>query len=241
MTISVTVPPGLEDVSNGRLLAQTALPDGWTRFDWHVSYPINNYDVTVNIGKFAHFSDQYASRGQPPVALDYYVMPENLEKAKETFQQVKLMMAAYEKYFGPYPFPRDGYKLIESPHTGMEHQSAVAYGNHWLGGYRGDAPSAEGLKFDFIIIHESAHEWWGNNLSARDFADMWIHESFAAYAESLFVENQYRQGRRPEIHQRQEARRAQRPPHDRPVWPQSRGFRRHVQTRANWCSTPCAT
>jgi len=191
VTISVTVPPGLEDVSNGRLLAQTVLPDGWTRFDWHVSYPINNYDVTINVGKFARFSDRYASHGQPPVTLDYYVMPENLEKAKKTFQQVKLMMAAYEKYFGPYPFPRDGYKLIECPHTGMEHQSAVAYGNHWLGGYRGDAPSAAGLKFDFIIIHESAHEWWGNNLSARDMADLWIHESFAAYAESLFVENQY--------------------------------------------------
>jgi aminopeptidase N len=191
VSISITVPPGLEDVSNGRLLATNQLPDGWTRYDWHVSYPINNYDVTLNIGKFAHFGEKYASKVGPPLTLDYYVMPENLVKAKKQFQQVKLMLGAYEKYFGPYPFPRDGYKLIECPHTGMEHQSAVAYGNHWLGGYRGNAPSAEGLKFDFIIIHESAHEWWGNNVSCSDHADMWLHESFGAYAESLFVEDQY--------------------------------------------------
>jgi aminopeptidase N len=190
VTISVTVPPGLEDVSNGRLLSTNVLADGWTQYNWHVSYPINNYNVTFNIGKFAHFSDTYKSAGQP-LTLDYYVMPQNLQKAKRQFTDVRRMLSSYERYFGPYPFARDGYKLIESPHAGMEHQSAVAYGNHWLKGYGGNASSAVGLKFDFIIIHESAHEWWGNSVSCKDMADMWIHESFGSYAESLFVEDHY--------------------------------------------------
>jgi aminopeptidase N len=189
MLISVTVPPGLEDVSNGRLRARTVQPDGWTRFDWFVSYPINNYDVTVNIGKYAHFGDYYVNGDT--LTLDYYVMPENLEKARVTFQQVKPMMACYERFFGKYPFMRDGYKLVECPHTGMEHQTAVAYGNRYLGGYRGRTWAEVGLKFDFIIVHESAHEWWGNSVTAKDVADMWIHESFAAYAEALFVEYMY--------------------------------------------------
>jgi aminopeptidase N len=186
MSIRITVPKGLEDISNGRLRSVTTLPDGWVRYDWFVSYPINNYCVTVNIGKYAHFSDRYISGGT--LTLDYYVEPENLEKAKVQFEQVKTMIAAYEKYFGKYPFIRDGYKLIECPHTGMEHQSAVAYGNLYVGGYRGRSSSAVGLKFDFIIIHESAHEWWGNAVTAKDVADMWIHESFGAYAEALYVE-----------------------------------------------------
>jgi len=187
MLISVTVPAGLENVSNGRLRARKNFPDGWTRFDWFVSYPINNYNVTINIGKSAHFSETYQSGGEN-LTLDYYVMPENLERAKAQFKQVRPMMACFEKFFGAYPFPRDGYKLIESPHTGMEHQSAVAYGNLYLGGYRGRAPAAVGLKFDFIIIHETAHEWWGNSVTSKDIADMWIHESFGAYAEALYVE-----------------------------------------------------
>ncbi len=192
MTIAITTPPGLEDISNGRLKSKTVLPDGWTRFEWFVSYPINNYCVTFNIGKYAHFDDKYVSAVDGDVlTLDYYVLPENLEKAKEWFKQVKTMMAVFEKYFGKYPFYRDGYKLVECPHTGMEHQSAVAYGNRYLGGYRGRAPTDAGRKFDFIIIHESAHEWWGNSVSFRDIAEMWIHESFGAYAESLFVEDQY--------------------------------------------------
>ena len=186
MLISIAVPNGLQDISNGRLRAVTALPDGWVRYDWFVGYPINNYNVTVNIGKYVHFADRYVSGDS--LALDYYVMPENLERAKLKFEQVKPMMACFEKYFGKYPFPRDGYKLVECPHTGMEHQSAVAYGNHYIGGYRGRAPSETGLKFDFIIIHESAHEWWGNSVTSKDIADMWIHESFGAYAEALFVE-----------------------------------------------------
>ncbi len=189
MLISITVPKGLEDISNGRLRAVAELPDGWRRYDWFVSYPINNYCVTLNIGKFAHFSDKYVNGDT--LTLDYYVLPQDLEKAKATFGQVKSMMDAYWKYFGEYPFMRDGYKLIECPHNGMEHQSAVAYGNRFLEGYVGRATSAVGLKFDFIIIHESAHEWWGNSVTSRDIADMWIHESFGAYSEALYVEHMW--------------------------------------------------
>lgn len=187
MMISVTVPSGLMNVSNGRLRKSTALKDGWRRFDWFVSYPINNYNVTVNIGKFAHFNDFYLS-GRDTLKLDYYVMPENLDKAKKQFEQVKPMLVCFEKYFGKYPFWNDGFKEVESPHLGMEHQSALAYGNNYLQGYRGTATSEVGLKFDFIIIHEAAHEWWGNNVTSKDIADMWIHESFGAYAEALYVE-----------------------------------------------------
>ncbi len=189
MLISVTVPPGLEDISNGRLRERRVLSDGWTRFDWFVSYPINNYCVTINVGKFAHFSDRHINGDT--LALDYFVMPEHLAAAREQFRQVGPMISSFEHWFGKYPFFRDGYKLVECPHTGMEHQSAVAYGNHYLQGYRGRASSAVGLKFDFIIIHESAHEWWGNSITAKDPADMWIHESFGAYAEALFVESLY--------------------------------------------------
>jgi aminopeptidase N len=188
MLISVTIPDTLMDISNGRLRNVSPAGAGWKRWDWFVSYPINNYNVTVNIGKFTHFSDVYMSGGKDSLTLDYYVLPAHIEKARRQFRQVPVMMRAYEKYFGPYPFIRDGYKLIECSHTGMEHQSAVAYGNRYLRGYRGYASSAAGLDFDFIIIHESAHEWWGNSVTAADIADMWIHESFGAYAEALYVE-----------------------------------------------------
>ncbi len=188
MLISVAIPSGLEDVSNGRLRSRTVLPNGWTRDDWFVSYPINNYCVTVNIGKFAHFYDRYVNGDT--LTLDYFVLPQNLARAEKQFAQVKGMLDAFEFYFGPYPFQRDGYKLVESPHNGMEHQSCVAYGNGFANGYRGAASSPEGMTFDFIIIHESAHEWWGNSVTAADNADMWIHESFGAYAEALYVEKQ---------------------------------------------------
>ncbi len=186
MLLSVTVPAGLTNVSNGRLRATTELPGGWKRFDWFISYPINSYNVTINIGKFVHFGEVFD--GAEKLTLDYYVKPYNLEKAKEQFQQVKPMMECYEKRFGAYPFPRDGYKLVESPHLGMEHQSAVAYGNNYVQGYRGTGSSEAGVKFDFIIIHETAHEWWGNSVTSQDIADMWIHESFGAYAEAVYVE-----------------------------------------------------
>ncbi|HLX11225.1 MAG TPA: M1 family metallopeptidase, partial [Bacteroidota bacterium] len=191
MTISITVPKGLEDVSNGRLRAVTELPNRWTRYDWFVSVPINNYDVTINIGKFTHWHDVYNGITGDTLSLNYYTLPENVARAKEQFKDVKRMLEAFERYFGPYPFYRDGYKLIESPHNGMEHQTAVAYGNRYTMGYRGRASSPVGLKFDFIIVHESAHEWWGNSITSKDVADMWIHESFGAYAEALFVEYWY--------------------------------------------------
>ncbi len=188
MLLSITVPKGLEDISNGRLRSKVDLPDGKTQYNWFIGCPINNYNVTVNVGKYAHFSDTYKNSDGSKLTLDYYVMPENLRKARKQFAEVKTMLACYEKYFGKYPFYQDGYKLIESSHNGMENQSAVAYGNHYQLGYEGRASSAAGLKFDFIILHESAHEWWGNNVTSKDIADMWIHESFGAYSEALYVE-----------------------------------------------------
>lgn len=186
MRIRVTVPPGLINVSNGKLRRETKQKDGWTQFDYAVTYPINNYNVTINVGKFVHFGERM--EGKSPLTMDYYVLRESEAKAREQFKQVRPMMEVFEKAFGSYPFRRDGYKLVESPHLGMEHQSAVAYGNKWVNGYKGTSTSAEGVLFDFIIVHETAHEWWGNHVTAADDADMWIHESFGAYAEAVYVE-----------------------------------------------------
>jgi len=187
MLISITVPKGLTDISNGRLRRQTDVDKNWTRFDWFVSNPINNYDVTVNIANYAHFNDVLV-RGDS-LTLDYYVLPDDLEKAQKQFQQVKPMLQCFEKYFGRYPFERDGYKLVEAPYLGMEHQSAVAYGNQFKQGYLGYGLSEIAKSFDYIIIHESAHEWWGNSVTSKDIADMWIHEGFATYAEVLYVQS----------------------------------------------------
>ncbi len=192
MYIRVTVPPGLSDVSNGRLKQKTTLPDGWTKYEWYVSYPINNYDVTLNIGKYQYFGDKYFNPAyKDTLTLDYFVMPYNLEKAKIQFAQVKPMLDCYYKYYGEYPFVRDGYKLVEAPYLGMEHQSCVAYGNKYKNGYSGFDMSGTGYKFDYIIIHESAHEWWGNSVTTKDIADMWIHEGFGTYSEALYVESVY--------------------------------------------------
>jgi aminopeptidase N len=190
MQISVAVPKGLMNVSNGRLREKKMLPDGSTRYDWVVSYSINTYNVTLNIADYASFSDTYQG-ADGKLSLDYFVLRENLGKAKKQFTQVKPMLTCFEKYFGPYPFYRDGYKLVETPYLGMEHQSAVAYGNGYQQGYLGGATSAVGLKFDYIIIHESGHEWWGNGVSSQDIADMWIHESFTTYSEALYIECLY--------------------------------------------------
>ncbi len=191
MLISVTIPEELENISNGRLRSISQRKKGWKTYDWFVSYPINNYNVTVNIGKFAHFGDVYIGANGDSLTLDYYVLPQELEKAKRQFAQVQPMMDFFYTDFGPYPFIRDGYKLIQSPHLGMEHQTAVAYGNQYLNGYKGTASSEVGLTFDFIILHETAHEWWGNNITTNDVADMWVHESFGAYSEALYVEYMY--------------------------------------------------
>lgn len=192
MMISISVPDTLENISNGRLVGKEKLNDGYTKYHWKVSYPINNYNVTFNIGKFAHFKDTFEGE-KGPLTLDFYVLPENLEKAKTHFAaDVKPMLKCFEYWFGPYPFYRDGFKLVESPHLGMEHQTAVAYGNKYLKGYLGRDLSGTGLGliFDFIIVHESGHEWFGNQVTSKDIADMWIHEGFTNYSESLFVECQ---------------------------------------------------
>ena len=193
VTLSISVPNALKDISNGRLVSTIPQADGYTQWNWHVSYPINSYDIALNIGAYEHFSDTYTSKLFPPLTLDYYALPEDLAKAKVTFPQARGMLDAFEHYFGEYPFARDGYKLIQVPYAGMEHQSAVAYGNHFANGYLNRDWTGVGIspRFDFIIIHESGHEWFGNAVSAADRADMWIHEGWTTYLETLFVEFQY--------------------------------------------------
>ena len=187
--IGVAVPNGLTCIANGNL-EDTQAEGNYTRFNWFVSYPINNYNITLNITKYAHFSDTYKSEDGEELDLDYYVLPENLEKAKKHFEQVKPMLAAYEKFFGKYPFWNDGYALVETPYLGMEHQSAIAYGNQYMRGYLGRL-IPDGIDFDYIIIHETGHEYWGNSVSCADHAEMWIHESFCTYSEALYVEYMY--------------------------------------------------
>jgi len=191
MRISVTVPNHLMDVSNGRL--ERIEDHGATKtYHWFVDNPINNYGVNVNIGDYTHFSEVFEGE-KGPLNMDYYVLKYNLEKAKKQFTDAPKMMKAFEHWFGPYPFYKDGYKLVEVPYLGMEHQSSVTYGNQFKQGYLGRDLSGTGwgLKFDFIIIHESGHEWFANNITDIDIADMWIHESFTNYSESLFLDYYY--------------------------------------------------
>jgi hypothetical protein len=202
--IAITVPDSLMDVSNGRL-RETDIEARWSNNDvvngmvprskfsktyqWFVRNPINNYDVAVNAGHYAHFSDTYdGERGK--LTLDFYPLDYHVDTARKQFEEVKPMLQCFESWFGPFPWYEDGYKLVETPHLGMEHQSAVAYGNQYKMGYLGRDRSStgHGLLWDFIIIHESAHEWFGNSITMKDAADMWIHESFATYAEGLYTE-----------------------------------------------------
>lgn len=186
MDLSIEIPQGLKNVSNGRFQGTEDLGDGFTRWRYHVSYPINNYCVSVNIGHYEQFGEKLGD-----LTLDYYVLPEDLEAAKIQFAQVRPMMEAFIHYFGEYPFPRDGYKLIQVPYTGMEHQSAVTYGNGFRNGYGGRDWTGVGvsLKFDFIIVHETGHEWFGNAVSCADVADMWIQEGWTTYLECMYVEH----------------------------------------------------
>jgi aminopeptidase N len=188
MDIRVAIPNDLVDVSNGRFIEKTDLGDGYTKWHYRVHYPINSYNVSLNIGHYVHFGEQMGD-----LTMDYWVLPGSLEKAKVQFAQAKGMIEAFEKYFGEYPFKKDGYKLIEVPYSGMEHQSAVTYGNHFANGYLDRDWTGVGisLKFDFIVIHESAHEWFGNAVSAADQADMWIHEGWGTYLECLYVEHTF--------------------------------------------------
>ena len=187
--VAITVPTGMTNVSNGRLRATRDNGDGTTTFTWAVVNPINTYDVAVNAGHYAHFADVYAGESGP-LTLDFYPLDYNEARARRQFQQVRPMLACFEGWFGPFPWYEDGFKLVETPHLGMEHQSAVAYGNRYRNGYLGRDLSGTGvgLSWDFIIIHEAAHEWWGNSVTSNDIADMWVHESFTNYAENLFVE-----------------------------------------------------
>ncbi len=191
LDMHVTVPKGLMDVSNGRLV-QIEVGKETDTFHWKVVNPINDYGVNINVGDYVHFGEKYAGE-KGTLDMDYFVLRENLEKAKVHFQDAKRMMQAFEHWFGPYPFYEDGFKLVDAPYLGMEHQSSVTYGNGYQNGYLGRDLSGTGwgLKFDFIIIHEAGHEWFANNITYKDVADMWIHESFTNYSESLFLDYHY--------------------------------------------------
>jgi aminopeptidase N len=189
--VAITVPTPMVDVSNGRLRDVAVNDDGTSTWTWFVSSPINNYGISVNAGTYAHWRETYeGERGT--LTLDFWPLAENEGEARRQWTQVRPMMRCFEHWFGPYPWYEDGYKLVEAPYLGMEHQSAVTYGNGYENGYRGTdlSGTGRGLTWDFIIVHESAHEWWGNNVSMKDAADMWIHESFANYSENLYVECQ---------------------------------------------------
>ena len=181
MDMHLSVPDTLVGVSNGRL-KEVSKNNGYSTYHWQVLNPINNYNISINVGDYVHISDTF--RGIHTLSLDYYVLRSNVEKARLHFKEADTMLRAFEHYFGAYPFPEDGYKLVETPYWGMEHQSCVAYGNK----YRYNA-----YGFDFILVHESGHEWFANSITAADPADMWIHESFTTYSEALFVE--YTQGK----------------------------------------------
>ncbi|MNJ98057.1 Aminopeptidase N [compost metagenome] len=187
-SIKVAVPNGLMNVSNGRFIGSEDLKNGYTRWDWEVTNPINNYNITLNIADYVHIHDNHKG-----LDLDYYVLRKNEDKARKHFEEVKPMMDCFQSKFGKYPFFEDGYKLVETSYLGMEHQSAVAYGNKYRKGYLGNDMSGTGvgMTFDYITIHETGHEWFGNSITSKDVADMWIHEGFTTYSESVFIECQY--------------------------------------------------
>jgi aminopeptidase N len=195
MLISISIPKDLDEISNGRLRSVIDQKDGYQQFNWFVSNPINNYNVTFYIGKYAHWKDTFEGE-KGKLSLDYWSLKEDSAIARPHWDaDVKRMLKSFEHWFGPYPFYEDGYKLVQAPHLGMEHQSAVAYGNNFMQGYLGRDYSQSaanwGLNFDYLTVHESGHEWFGNNITAKDIADMWIHEAFTSYSESLFLSTYY--------------------------------------------------
>jgi aminopeptidase N len=171
-------------VSNGRRVAEQ---DG--SYHYRVSNPINNYDATFYVGDYIHWHDSLMGE-KGKLDIDYYVLRYNETRAREHFKVVKPMLHCFEYWLGPYPFYEDGYKLVEAPYLGMEHQSAIAYGNKYVMGYKGldRTGTGVGLNFDYIIVHETGHEWFGNSITAKDIADNWIQEGFTTYAECLFVD-----------------------------------------------------
>jgi aminopeptidase N len=190
-SLTINIPDTLIGVGNGRLIKKNTA-SGITSYTWEVKSPINNYDIIPYIGKYVNWSDTL--NGEKGVLdLNYWVLEQDLDKAKQQFEGVKPMLRAFEYWFGPYPFYEDGYKLVEAPHLGMEHQSAVAYGNQFKMGYLGRdlSGTGQGLKWDYIIVHESGHEWFGNNITTKDIADMWVHEGFTDYSETLYIEYYY--------------------------------------------------
>ena len=191
-SLSMIVPDTLTAIANGRLRNEMNNGDGTSTYTWAVTNPINNYNITPYIGKYAHWHEDYdGEKGK--LDCDFWVMEYNVDKAKVQFKQALQMLHCFEYWFGPYPFYEDGYKLIEAPHLGMEHQSAVAYGNGFANGYKGTDLSGTGwgLKWDFIIVHESGHEWFGNSITTKDVADMWVHEGFTNYSETIFTTCEY--------------------------------------------------
>ena len=188
--IRLTIPSNLTAVANGNLKAKTNNNNGTTRFDWLISYPINTYNVTVNIADYANFKETYTALDGEKLELDYHVLAYNLERAKKHFQQVPKVLACYERFFGKYPFWRDGFGMVETPYLGMEHQGAIAYGNYYMRGYLGGM-IPKNMNWDYIIVHETGHEYFGNSVSCKDIAEYWIHESFTTYMEALYVECAY--------------------------------------------------
>ena len=191
-SLTITCPDTLTVVGNGRFRGKKSNDDHTATYSWAVTSPINNYNIIPYIGNYKHFGEVYKGE-KGNLDMDYWVLEENVEKAKKQFADAARMMKAFEYWFGPYPFYKDGFKLVESPHLGMEHQSAIAYGNEYKNGYKGTdlSGSGWGLKWDFIIVHESGHEWFANNITTKDIADMWVHEGFTNYSETLFTEYYY--------------------------------------------------
>lgn len=188
MVMEIITPQDLMGIGNGKLISKT-VKNQKNSFTWEVKNPINLYNIVPTIGKFEHFSETYSGE-KGNLTCDYYVLPYNLDKARQQFKQVRTMLESFEYWFGPYPFYEDGFKMVETPYLGMEHQSNIAYGNRYLNGYLGRDLSGTGvgLEWDFIIIHESGHEWFANSITAKDMADMWIHEGFTSYSETLYTE-----------------------------------------------------
>ena len=192
MIMRFTVPEHLTAVGNGRLIDTHSVVPGMKTFVWQVKNPINNYGVNLNVGDYIHFGEQYDGE-TGALDLDYYVLSYNLKKAKAQFKQVPMLLDAFEHWFGPYPFYDDSFKIVEVPYPGMEHQSSVTYGNGYRNGYgfRDVSGTGWGLNFDFILVHESGHEWFANNITYKDMADMWVHEGFTAYSEGLYLDYHY--------------------------------------------------
>lgn len=189
--MAITVPQNLMGIGNGKL-TETRTSGNESTYVWEVKSPINTYNLIPYIGQYVSFSDTIT--GEAGILnCQYWVLPHHKKKAHQQFQQVRQMLKAHEYWFGPYPFYEDGYKLVEAPYLGMEHQSNIAYGNKFSNGYLGTdlSGSGWGMKWDYIIVHESGHEWFGNSITSNDLADMWIHESFTDYSEILFTEYWY--------------------------------------------------